>query len=37
MDLSLSAGEGEYPNQDGFGWTNGVVLALNQLFPQDVN
>ncbi len=32
MDLSLAAGGGEYPNQDGFGWTNGVVLALNQLF-----
>ena len=34
MDLSLTAGGGEYPNQDGFGWTNGVVLALNQLFPE---
>jgi alpha,alpha-trehalase len=22
------AGGGEYPNQEGFGWTNGVVLAL---------
>ena len=22
------AGGGEYPNQDGFGWTNGVWLAL---------
>lgn len=22
------AGGGEYPNQDGFGWTNGVFLAL---------
>lgn len=37
MDLSLAAGGGEYPNQDGFGWTNGVVLALNQLFPQEKN
>ncbi len=27
-DLSLKAGGGEYPNQDGFGWTNGVALAL---------
>lgn len=34
MDLSLSAGGGEYPNQDGFGWTNGVFLALDQLFVQ---
>jgi alpha,alpha-trehalase len=24
----LSAGGGEYPLQDGFGWTNGVLLAL---------
>jgi alpha,alpha-trehalase len=21
-------GGGEYPTQDGFGWTNGVLLAL---------
>jgi len=27
-DLSRPAGGGEYPNQDGFGWTNGVALAL---------
>jgi alpha,alpha-trehalase len=27
-DISISAGGGEYPNQDGFGWTNGVYLAL---------
>ena len=24
----LLAGGGEYPNQDGFGWTNGVYLAM---------
>lgn len=28
IDLSLEAGGGEYPSQDGFGWTNGVLLAL---------
>lgn len=28
MDTTLQAGGGEYPNQDGFGWTNGVALAL---------
>jgi alpha,alpha-trehalase len=28
-DLSRPAGGGEYPNQDGFGWTNGVGLALS--------
>lgn len=27
-DLSLTAGGGEYPLQDGFGWTNGVLLKL---------
>ncbi len=26
-----SAGGGEYPNQDGFGWTNGVFLAMKDL------
>jgi alpha,alpha-trehalase len=28
IDLSLTAGGGEYTTQDGFGWTNGVTLAL---------
>ena len=28
IDTSLEAGGGEYPGQDGFGWTNGVLLAL---------
>lgn len=28
MDTTLAAGGGEYPNQDGFGWTNGVALAF---------
>jgi len=28
-DLSLLSGGGEYPVQDGFGWTNGVYLRLN--------
>ena len=27
-DIATGAGGGEYPNQDGFGWTNGVYLAL---------
>eukprot|EP00796_Vickermania_ingenoplastis_P000121 gene121-71_t len=27
-DLSLIAGGGEYPAQDGFGWTNGVLLRM---------
>lgn len=28
VDLSLVAGGGEYAAQDGFGWTNGVLLKL---------
>ena len=28
IDMELEAGGGEYPSQDGFGWTNGVLLAL---------
>lgn len=28
-DLQRQAGGGEYPNQDGFGWSNGVALALS--------
>jgi len=27
-DLNRRAGGGEYPTQDGFGWTNGVALAF---------
>ena len=29
-----SAGGGEYPLQDGFGWTNGVLRALLAMYPQ---
>ncbi len=28
VDLTIETGGGEYPNLDGFGWTNGVYLAL---------
>ena len=28
IDTNLEAGGGEYPSQDGFGWTNGVLLKL---------
>ncbi len=31
-DMSLDAGGGEYPVQDGFGWTNGVVRAFIDRF-----
>jgi len=38
VDTNLSSGGGEYPGQDGFGWTNGVLLTLinkYQLHPND--
>jgi alpha,alpha-trehalase len=28
-------GGGEYPTQDGFGWTNGVMRKLLALYPAD--
>jgi len=31
MDTTRAAGGGEYPTQDGFGWTNGVALALSSI------
>lgn len=34
-DLSLTAGGGEYPTQDGFGWTNGVLLRLMTQYDLD--
>jgi len=33
MDLNLQGGGGEYPVQDGFGWTNGVLLRLLSEVP----
>lgn len=30
MDIHSIAGGGEYPNQDGFGWTNGVYSKLKR-------
>jgi alpha,alpha-trehalase len=32
-----SAGGGEYPLQDGFGWTNGVLRALLTMYPHTEN
>ena len=36
-DTKLEAGGGEYAGQDGFGWTNGVLLALIKKYgmPKD--
>lgn len=28
VNINKRGGGGEYPSQDGFGWTNGVLLAL---------
>lgn len=30
-----AGGGGEYPTQDGFGWTNGTYVVLSQLYPAD--
>lgn len=30
VDAALRTGGGEYPNQDGFGWTNGVYLRFDK-------
>jgi alpha,alpha-trehalase len=35
VDLTRRAGGGEYPTQDGFGWTNGVALALSAASGSD--
>lgn len=32
VDTTLKAGGGEYPGQDGFGWTNGVLIALMEKY-----
>jgi alpha,alpha-trehalase len=34
VERVLPGGGGEYPLQDGFGWTNGVTEALLTLYPQ---
>ncbi len=33
-DITKEAGGGEYPGQDGFGWTNGVYLAMKKKLSQ---
>jgi alpha,alpha-trehalase len=35
MTPGRSGGGGEYPTQDGFGWTNGVQRKLMALYPTD--
>lgn len=34
METNLDAGGGEYPSQDGFGWTNGVLLAMKARYAK---
>ena len=34
VNTSLLAGGGEYPLQDGFGWTNGVALAFLEILRE---
>ncbi|WP_068081131.1 alpha,alpha-trehalase TreF [Novosphingobium rosa] len=35
IETGEAGGGGEYPVQDGFGWTNGVTRALIALYPQE--
>jgi alpha,alpha-trehalase len=35
VNTTLEAGGGEYPLQDGFGWTNGVLLKLMNTYRLD--
>jgi alpha,alpha-trehalase len=35
IDTGRKGGGGEYPTQDGFGWTNGVVRKLERQYPAD--
>jgi alpha,alpha-trehalase len=37
INTHLEAGGGEYAGQDGFGWTNGVLLALLKKYPPAPN
>jgi alpha,alpha-trehalase len=35
VTIGRKGGGGEYPTQDGFGWTNGVMRKLITLYPTD--
>jgi alpha,alpha-trehalase len=37
LDTQRAGGGGEYPLQDGFGWTNGVTRRLVTLYPADAS
>jgi alpha,alpha-trehalase len=34
QNTNAKAGGGEYPLQDGFGWTNGVLLKLMNIYKE---
>ena len=34
-EMTEKAGGGKYPNQDGFGWTNGVYLKMHNDLPNE--
>ncbi|ACE85234.1 alpha,alpha-trehalase TreF [Cellvibrio japonicus] len=36
VDTHVKAGGGNYPNQDGFGWTNGVALAFYEFLDSPI-
>jgi alpha,alpha-trehalase len=36
VNTTLDAGGGEYPGQDGFGWTNGVLLGLMEKYGEEI-
>jgi len=33
-NINLESGGGEYPTQDGFGWSNGVYLKFHSLYKE---
>ena len=37
VSVGRSGGRGEYPLQDGFGWTNGVTRRLIALYPSEAD
>jgi alpha,alpha-trehalase len=37
INIGREGGGGEYPLQDGFGWTNGVMKKLMALYPGDAD
>ena len=37
VDAGRRGGGGEYPTQDGFGWTNGVMRRFIALYPEAAN